>query len=191
MNQLSGEPFGHLLGTSSTGCAMLNSPYSSPASSSSFLTLPVSLSERQQQHLPRAKLGRSSGHEGSILRKDLRHQHKSKVFIKEQKFSHGFLKKWKLFFSPNFISSLRILYNIFIPSPDSFQTHPLLPCSHNFMSLFFNPSSSVYAALTAIDVWHSLEGPYASSNRSNANVYLARGGTLCPPPLSKLKFCLA
>lgn len=38
MNQISGEPFGHLLGTSNTGCAMLNSSYSSPASSSSFLT---------------------------------------------------------------------------------------------------------------------------------------------------------
>lgn len=66
MNQISGEPFGHLLGTSNTGCAKLNSSYSSPASSSSFLTLLISLSKRQHWHLPRAKLGRCSGHEGSI-----------------------------------------------------------------------------------------------------------------------------
>lgn len=56
MNKISGEPFGHLPGTSNTGCTMLNSSSSSPASSSSFPTLLVSLRERQQWHLPRAKL---------------------------------------------------------------------------------------------------------------------------------------
>lgn len=72
-NQISGEPFGHLLGTSNMGCTMLSSSYFSPASSSSFLTLLVSLRERQQWHLPRAKLGRCSSHEGSILIKDSCH----------------------------------------------------------------------------------------------------------------------
>lgn len=88
-----------------------------------------------------------------------------------------------------------MLYNILIPSPDSSQIHPSLPYSPNFMSFFFNPSSSVYAALIVIGVRHSLEGPYPKINLTlpflTDQMPICSCGALCPPPLSKLKFCLA